>query len=275
MDNNPAPKRPAPLFAGPEVHISAKNFGPIESGAIDLRPLNVFVGPGNTGKTYVAVLIYAMHRILHGFRLTLPLSFWQTVGLIRDNATEFGDDVRRVSDIFNSKDDTLRLSDLPRSIREDIYDYFGKSGPLPEELRMELISCFDIEDLGELVREPKGPHTSEIRLETRRNGRQVFGFRAGITGKELDFCGDVNENMALFSQMDLDSNPELKKVYERFRAWTTRAREVPEHIGRHGYRFLLIDLFDHLKRILMYDRANTFFLPVARSGIMQSYTNGY
>ena len=47
----------------PEVQISATNFGPIVSGTVDLRPLTVFVGPSNTGKTYFATLIYASHRL--------------------------------------------------------------------------------------------------------------------------------------------------------------------------------------------------------------------
>ena len=51
----------------PSVCISVENFGPIECGSIGLRPLNVFVGPSNTGKTYLAVLIYALHRVLGGF----------------------------------------------------------------------------------------------------------------------------------------------------------------------------------------------------------------
>ena len=34
----------------PNVRISVKDFGPIASGTVDLRPLTVFVGPSNTGK---------------------------------------------------------------------------------------------------------------------------------------------------------------------------------------------------------------------------------
>ena len=57
----------------PDVRISVTNFGPIASSTVDLRPLTVFVGPSNTGKTYFATLIYALHRVLGGFpRLPLP-----------------------------------------------------------------------------------------------------------------------------------------------------------------------------------------------------------
>ena len=51
----------------PDVRISTTNFGPIASATVDLRPLTVFVGPSNIGKTYFAVLIYALHRVLGGF----------------------------------------------------------------------------------------------------------------------------------------------------------------------------------------------------------------
>ena len=43
-----------------ELRVS--NVGPIAEAKIDLRPLTVFVGPSNTGKSYLAILIYALHR---------------------------------------------------------------------------------------------------------------------------------------------------------------------------------------------------------------------
>ena len=50
----------------PKVEISVENFGPIAKANIDLRPLTVFVGPSNTGKTYFATLVYALHSIFVG-----------------------------------------------------------------------------------------------------------------------------------------------------------------------------------------------------------------
>ena len=48
------------------VHLAVENFGPIEKAEIDLRPLTVFVGESNTGKTYLAALIYALHPAFEG-----------------------------------------------------------------------------------------------------------------------------------------------------------------------------------------------------------------
>ena len=49
-----------------DAYINVKNFGPIEEAEIDLRPLTVFVGESNTGKTYLAALIYALHQQFRG-----------------------------------------------------------------------------------------------------------------------------------------------------------------------------------------------------------------
>jgi len=40
------------------MKLTVKNFGPIKSAKVDVKPLTVFVGPSNTGKSYLAMLIY-------------------------------------------------------------------------------------------------------------------------------------------------------------------------------------------------------------------------
>ncbi len=45
------------------IESEVKNFGPIVEVKVDLRPFTLFVGPSNTGKSYLAVLIYALHRL--------------------------------------------------------------------------------------------------------------------------------------------------------------------------------------------------------------------
>ena len=53
------------LDQGP-LELEVSDFGPIVEAKIDLRPLTVFVGPSNTGKSYLAILIYALHRYFSG-----------------------------------------------------------------------------------------------------------------------------------------------------------------------------------------------------------------
>ncbi|MCY3660922.1 MAG: hypothetical protein OXG36_18110 [Caldilineaceae bacterium] len=57
------------------IRLEASNYGPIVDAKVDLRPLTVFVGPSNTGKSYLAILVYALHRIFSGDSPSLPLMF--------------------------------------------------------------------------------------------------------------------------------------------------------------------------------------------------------
>ena len=54
------------LSGSKHLELSVRSFGPIVEADIDLRPMTVFVGPSNTGKSYLAVLIYALHRFFSG-----------------------------------------------------------------------------------------------------------------------------------------------------------------------------------------------------------------
>lgn len=42
--------------------LSVKDFGPIAEATVELRPFTVFVGASNTGKSYLAILLYALHQ---------------------------------------------------------------------------------------------------------------------------------------------------------------------------------------------------------------------
>ncbi len=46
------------------IRIKVSDFGPISKGEVDLRPLTVFAGPSNTGKSWLATLIYVMDQYL-------------------------------------------------------------------------------------------------------------------------------------------------------------------------------------------------------------------
>ena len=46
-------ERPAPI----NLNLTIRNFGPVEHGSIDIRPLTILIGPNNSGKSYVAMLL--------------------------------------------------------------------------------------------------------------------------------------------------------------------------------------------------------------------------
>ena len=55
------------------TRIEVQDFGPIANASVDLKPLTVFVGPNNSGKSYLALVLYSLARTLSGeSRVTGP-----------------------------------------------------------------------------------------------------------------------------------------------------------------------------------------------------------
>ena len=55
-------KKSEPLH-GPNLILDVENFGPIaEAKNIEFKPMTVFVGPSNTGKSYLAILLHAIAK---------------------------------------------------------------------------------------------------------------------------------------------------------------------------------------------------------------------
>ena len=58
--------RMTPKDTGPMPFIAVKDFGPIANAEVELRPLTVLIGANNTGKSYLALAVYALFQAISG-----------------------------------------------------------------------------------------------------------------------------------------------------------------------------------------------------------------
>lgn len=99
-----------PLHLDMEIH----NFGPIKKASISLRPLTVFIGPSNTGKSYAAMLAHSI------------VSSGSTAGL-------------HPYPLINSHHRTMRLEKLLINIRQVLEGLeIGKSTECPPGLATQI-----------------------------------------------------------------------------------------------------------------------------------------
>ena len=70
--------------------LEVANFGPVSKAELELRPLTVFAGPSNTGKSCIAKLVYA----LHGYFSRHPVARTRTCQL-----SDFNRAARRMGDL--------------------------------------------------------------------------------------------------------------------------------------------------------------------------------
>lgn len=133
----------------PKVEIAVKNFGPIAEANIDLRPLTVFVGPSNTGKTYFATLVYALHGAfndLSGSSLLSLIESERVMGLLTELLTNIGIpkaeglDMLKKLEVFERP---FRLSDLPKGLRKRFRTIIKSRDFWIDVLQDELKNCFD------------------------------------------------------------------------------------------------------------------------------------
>ena len=149
------------------LELSVTNFGPIVEANIDLRPMTVFVGPSNTGKSYLAILIYALHKFFEvndldlgfGNRPTRTGAFFgrQVLGRVRPLPDEDREILATwIEDMLPKFYDTGwpqgRLLELPEPVARLVRRRLSDSAGYARLLAGEIARCFGIEDIGNLIR---------------------------------------------------------------------------------------------------------------------------
>ena len=226
----------------PKVEISVRNFGPITEADLDLRPLTVFVGPSNTGKTYLSVLIYALYRVFETFSAFPSL---HVLRLLAYGLNYIHIDKRTLLELLNklNRGQPLRFSDLSPELRKlaqeglNIGHFFGP------DLKTELERCFDLDSVLELIRLSEDQNGEmAISLIVGEENRDFWSSKMVASESRINVYGKINENMVIFPKN-----------------WMPRTR----HISLEDFS----DLFhEHLR-----NTEKPYYLPAARSGIMQSH----
>ena len=223
--------------------LDVTDFGPIAKASVEMRPLTVFVGPSNTGKSYLAILTYALHRCFAGD--PSPWGEYRHLPALWRRLPEL-EDMRGWFQPSFPEQPAEGMAWLKERVR------FGmeKAVGLEEDLVRELGRCFGTDDLGVLGR--------------RRRAGGSFNIRLGVTPED---AGDSLSYELAFgaSGPTLTSNvPENQVV------------QAAEAVRRD---FELADIRDEVDYLLFCSVRNLFgaagcdayYLPADRTGIMHSH----
>lgn len=237
------------------TRIEVENFGPIRSGCVDLRPLTVFIGPSNTGKTYFAVLIYALHRVLSGFS-RLPVM--DMPALYHEEYANKVKGLERLIKKVSEKKGKIYLSDLPSVIHDSITGFFDS----PEFLipfKTELRSCFDLDAESSLISSYNGRSGSRIMTTSTIDGIDIWKSQVSIMKSETKANGSFSNQELL----DIEKIASKSQFFKRIQMTMDRIQKS-ESWGVSSLMSILLDeISSNLKDVL--------YLPAARSGIMQSH----
>ena len=228
------------------VHIKVQNFGPIDQAEIDIRPLTVFVGESNTGKTYLAALIYALHQHFEGFSrfpcsdssvISLGFLYRQHHHQPAEIQAELEEDMLETLEKLNASKEVFKFSDLPQWMRDRLEANLTDQ----ENLRNKLKRYFDFSSVSGLIRFT-GSQGNEMKvgLKILAKSQILWSFDMSDSGDGLATQGHVNQDMVLRANG--------KSLFSK----------IPD-----------VQSLIQLLRVPRDQRANLYYLPAARSAIMQ------
>lgn len=233
-----------------EVH----DFGPIGHAAIELKPLTVFIGPNNSGKSYLALAIYALSRAL----------LWET-GMVRldrvsrrwRHREDFTQDIvlRTAAELKKAWPNArgiprgpISVREMPAGIQSVLAEALGSYGDsVSSEFGAELQRCYGTA-IAELGRRGGNAQSAEFRISL---SDESSGFSWEV-GSSQDHLLKVKWDSSLFDQsIDFGvSLPPLRLL-----------RESPEFFLQHVIYYMNAVV---LRRLI----GRSHYMPASRSGIL-------
>ena len=267
------------------LQLSVTNLGPIARADIELRPMTVFVGPSNTGKSYLAILIYALHRFFSGRALRTrhgpflwgrsifdagPAS--QETDAISLDELEFT--MAWLSEALQNggKGRVQEAIDamLPESAAKLIRPLLDAIGGYGRDLDAEIARCFGMEDTASLVRNriAKGSRLDVSRSVAGANGAPVsVGYNLTISRNLRKLSSHIPAGVPLRLQ-------EAGELGERVLQELTWALGVAGDDRRRafGTKFLLSGLSEVVGSWIVSPLScAAHYLPADRTGVMHAH----
>ncbi len=242
--------------------IEVANFGPIVEADVDLRPLTVFVGPSNTGKSYLAMLIYALHRfasdpLFHGFRPAHRMK------LLRDIPVEGLGSVLRgwLEDV--SLDGRPMVGRLPTRVSAVVRRVLAEPEQLANALGEGIASSLGFTDLGHLVR-----HDAQ--------DSATVAWRAGAAGGPMSrYSYTIKRHGKPTLTGEVPATLDLRIPSPRIgrSLWLLRRHAGAEELSESDVRRILADVADlaFCSTVGQFNR-RAHYLPADRTGIMHAHS---
>ena len=265
MDN----RKKDPSHKG-NYRLDVSDFGPIVQASVDLRPLTVLIGPSNTGKSYLAILIYALHRCFGGLTLTYGGQFSDRLGWWLD-PSEMGSAATE-KEVRNCLYDWLikalaagsgPLPALPSEVASYMRSSLEQIQSLGRDLEREIKRCFGVDQSAELVRRYGSASASQIGFGVSQTGSGRARYQLEFGKGDRQFSGRISHTEPL----EIGSDVSLEDRNEWLRRFTTRgvveSRDLEslfESLTQTHFHDLLAPLYQ-----------DAHYLPADRTGVMHSH----
>ena len=238
--------------------ISIRNLGPIGQADLELKPLTIFVGPNNSGKSYAALTIYSLLRSIgkpEPYDRPFSTRRWQGITGLRGRSGEEWDRVRTLlKNSMGGPDGRLLEQANPRTLPAELHELVLEESvaltePLSRSVDYELQRCFGV-TLDDLGRRDRKTDRGEFEIHLKDDST---GFR-WTTQCQNDELVTTDWNSEV-------STGEIRWDLSRFPPY---ALQEPE-------RFLSSLMAVYSAYLMNGYSATAHYLPASRSGILQGH----
>ena len=269
---------------GQKATLKVTDVGPIAQAVIDLRPMTVFVGPSNTGKSYLAILIYTLHKVLSDLLDSGDYigARWLSFRFLRKSLEEQGitpDTLREMTSWMKKAlsstafmENSTHQSDIvvPDSIALWIRRLISREiGNLDDSIVDEFRRCFGFDEEKDLIRHQSQKGLSASFQRSRLDGRSdgLFKFELKTEGQECEFVFP-NHMPLRITESDIVSllDTELRWLRELDNSGveaTVDMRQTASLLNDLSYKIISRSLYPLNQK--------AYYLPADRAGVMHSH----
>ncbi len=250
--------------------LRVENFGPIVEASVDLRPLTVFIGPSNTGKSYLAILIYALHQCF-GEGNIFPPRYRRpfSVGFMSRRLFDTDAVNAPVLDILRKWLPENLEKKLPDSLPPEVTEFIGTSLEHSEDLdrflRNEISRCFGVDHPSDLIRYSNRISRSTVELTIpQEEFTESVGYKLQIDKETVRSSSNISDTL-------LDEIAIPGHLQDRLSDLRLRTATIPDE-GDSELRLLLSAIAGYTFESLLKPLYRTaYYLPADRTGVMHSH----
>ena len=237
--------------------LDVTDCGPVAQACVELRPLTVFVGPSNTGKSWLATLAYALHRYFgtgpRGWRPWFRVGF-EAPALPDGTSTDLVHIAEQLTAAASRSAKRVEEGiELTAPVEAAIRLHLGQQGGA---IGKEIERCFGVDAGGQLVRK-RGAGSARILLRHAVEGVSTPAVHELTFGDGTwEFLSTIPDGVRLRSNLD------SRFVVDRL--LTGRGSEIQPRLEWEAIGTLADSVLP--------SHRPAFYLPADRTGLMNAHS---